>query len=181
MPGIFASTYQAVQVAYAMAAASPFCCSNMQSIYRQMQADSRHKSSLDGGVDWSGLTVMEQRAECANIRDMIEHIYSGADVDVILAKFAQDELQVPAIQRMSTYIAPRVRGTSQAVVLDLLVWIYYDRKRRPSLRGIARHHGLSDRRVRDALQAVGEITDELETGALERIGRVLVRCGYVRG
>ena len=178
---IFSSTYQAVQVAYLVAVASPPMCS-MEKTFHRLYADIDDRKANLRKIDFGGLTAIEQRGECANIRGLVEKTLSGYDpeMDIILAKFCRDHNQVMAIWRVREYVAPLVRGVAVNAIQDMLMWIYYDRSRSPSQSAIARAYDISERTVRDTIYRMAGIVDPIEESALARLTEIFVREGIAK-
>ncbi|MGD0230107.1 MAG: hypothetical protein ABSC19_07095 [Syntrophorhabdales bacterium] len=170
---IFCSAHQAVQVAYSMESRAP----DLGSSWRLLQRLRGSKTMRPDAPQWGDLSPMERRAECANIRATVEHVLIDAELDVILAKFSRDHNQLAAIMRLREHVAPMIAGKAAKAVGNILVWIYYDRRHRPSLRAIGRHYGISDGTVRSGLEEVGDIVTALEDSAMSKLTELFVRCG----
>jgi hypothetical protein len=154
---------------------------SMSQIFSRLYGEKHLGNVSVRGIDFGGMTAMEQRAECANIRAAAERVLSGPELDVVLSKFSRDHNHLAAIVRLREYIMPMMGGLkARGISGSILVWIYNDRRHRPSLRAIARHYGISDGTVRNALERVGDITEALEEKAMKRLTEVFVMDGIAK-
>lgn len=176
---IFKSTYQAVQVAYLMAAAPPTVKSMLrtcQEMYAEGQVEKRVNTS---GINFGDSDSLEQRAECANIRKIVERTLSGVELDVVLARFAVDYEQTKAVVRMQGHIKASITGVANKAADDIVMRIFCAPRHRDrlSLHNIARNHGVSYRTAKSAFKSAKDIVFSMEQQALSRLSPIFIQGG----
>ena len=106
---IFTSTYQALQVAYYMAIAPGPAISPLITIYKLYGDKNFDEKIKTSGINFGGISALEQYAECANIRRLVEKTLSGFELDVILAKFARDHFREESIKRVQEHLSMNLK------------------------------------------------------------------------
>ena len=173
---IFKSTYQAVQVSYLVALVIPSQKSILQSLYEQFGDRKGEEPIVLSGINFGKLSPMDQRAECANVRRIVETKLHGIERCIILAKFSRGLKQDRYIRRVQLHLTGLIHGIAKTAVNDIVDYLYHE-KNKISSRRISKRSGLSHHTINYALKKVTKITRGAEISALGRLSKIFVAGG----
>jgi len=194
---VFRSIQQALHVSFLMDILPVTQKGNTQVALERLMEEAGVAKAVqrDGTLNFSGLSPMEVRAQCAMVLGAVEHHclpyeraavtawFSAADTpgQRSLSEVAAHRRKVYAITALHAYAQPRLTIESPAAQ-KLLVWHVHCRgKLRDQLteRSIAAEHGLSQSTVHRNIVAVATACALLRRAGMARLQAMFIRDGLV--
>lgn len=190
---IFRSTSQALHFAYLIEAYEVAVESVMSKAIRRLMMECGIWRDEPSTVNFGGLNALEVRAQCAMIRAAVRNRLPAPEAWAVQARYGINEIvledgerrpvfsreRYDAIQNLSTWIAPSLRGMN-VMAIDLLVARAVDKRVADvSFRQMAEQMGMSKSTWQRALADVRARLRGLENMAVDRLSPAFIDDGLV--
>lgn len=170
MNGIFKTANQALHFSYVIEQYPPDTLSQMHGILESLRRESGEPHELRmTTVDMSGLTPLEIRSQCSDIRAQVRAQLQPLQAQLLEARFSQDrDTKRHAIRAIAEHVAPQL-----ALPVDValaLAWRHYvDKERRQrdfTFRQIAESYAITKSAAHRAAGQLEAIITQLEGDAV---------------
>lgn len=131
----------------------------------------------EGAVNFSGLSTLEVRAQCAQVVAMVNHLKHPAESAAVKAMFGHQVIKAAGVRDLAQYCEPTI-GSVTGMAALACAWNVFGTERQRSGLGreaIAEEFGVSERAVRDAVATIRKMglslyarADEALTERFER-------------
>lgn len=183
---IFSSTMQAIHVSYMLAGLPPTSRGNTQSVIDWMRDRLGKPEPLTLDVlrtmDWEGHSREEVRAQCAQVRKMVEKTCYPPEVHAFRAKFANDHTKAEGVRYFGDYLQDR--GVElRELKMHLLWWLCMDDRQRKdaglSLRAFEAKYAKDHVTLSRVASKWGDDLSKLRNIGVKRMEPRFVRGGLV--
>ena len=184
---IFRSVHQALHVAFVIDALPVTQKSNTQVLIERLLEDAGVVQSVreEGNVNFSGLSPMEVRGQCAMVRAAVKHHCSPMEAHALHAWFADQNAaeKILGVHAMRDHARDTGAYTIEAPMARLLIsWHVHATGRLRDMcteRAIAAEHGLSQSTVHRNIVKLRAMTSALRRAGMDRLEALFVRDGLV--
>jgi hypothetical protein len=180
---MFRTVSQALHFSYVLEQYPPHAMSQMSSVIRTIKREMGvAEDSRTSTVDLSGLSPMEARHQCADIRAAVRAQLTTVEAHVLEARFSHDrETKRLAIAALTGYCLPMT--TVSRDVVSALVWRHQappaERKRHWTFREIAASYEISEDKAERQSRIVERILRTLESAAMDGLRDRFENAGIV--
>lgn len=180
---VFRSVSQALHVSFLMASLPVAQKGNTQVALERLMEEAGVRTEVirDGTLNFSGLTSMEVRGQCAMVRGAVQHHCTAMERFAIWARFAHDASKAEGVSRLRDYCAGQFTVESPQAQM-LMVWAVHATGRvrnMVSQRAIAAEHQLSQSTVQRNMQGVAKIAGTLRRAGMLRLQPMFERDDLV--
>lgn len=179
---IFQTTGQAVHFSYVIQAYDTTPQSQMARIMRGvMQKMGISDGTGPSSIDFTGLTPLEVRGQCAMIRGCVRNHLRFTEANALEARYSSDrDTKRFAIRALADYYAPML-GISTSIAMALM-WrqhVEHSMRKNFTLRMIATEYGISKSSVHRTEKALQQYLDNIESAALSNLHARFVADGVI--
>ncbi|MCW5319647.1 hypothetical protein D5039_00155 [Verminephrobacter aporrectodeae subsp. tuberculatae] len=168
-PSIFRSTGQCLHVAFLMEILPATTRGFMQAMLEaHMKAlGVREEDVQERTIDFSGMSALEIRGQCAMVRGMVEHHLVLPEACAVKAHYGHTVTKAAGVRGLAAYVAPLLSTTHRDAVLALAWGVYGTEKQR---------EGLSSREIAD-YYGLAKSTAQRDQQTIKRMGRDMLSRG----
>lgn len=184
---VFRSVSQALHVSFVIDTLPVTQKSNTQVVIERLLEDAGVAKSVreEGSVNFSGLSPMEVRGQCAMVRAAVKHHCTEVEAHALHAWFADQNAneKILGVHAMRDAAQARSLFTIEAPMARLLIaWHVHASGRLRDMcteRAIADENGLSQSTVHRNIVAVRKMASGLRRGGMDRLEALFSRDGLV--
>lgn len=155
---IFRNVNQALHMAYLMHVLPVTQKGTTQTMIEHMvrQAGLRTEDYIDSTIDFSGLSPLEVRGQCALIRGAVDHHCTPIERAAIVAYYALDSTKAEGVRVLRQHVSPLLNMDNPSLEM-LIVWCVHAQgaaREQCTERAIAGEYGMSQSTVHRAINTV---------------------------
>lgn len=180
---IFQSIGQALHVSFLMDSLPVTQKGNTQAMLERLMEEAGVPREIrrDGSLNFSGLSPMEVRGQCAMVRGAVGHHCTAMEAHAIRAWFAHDASKAEGVRQLRDFFGGLFTIESPQAQM-LIVWHIHAQGRARDLcteRAIAGEHGLSQSTVHRNIVAVGRACAGPRVAGMRRLEALFQRDGLI--
>lgn len=183
MSAMFRTVTQALHFSYVIEQYPVHAMSQMPALIRSIKAEMGvPEESRDSTVNLSGLSPLEARHQCADIRAAVRKQLSTVEAHVLEARFSHDPMvKAAAVAALTRYCLP-LMGVGEDIV-KALVWRHNsppDRQEKDwSFREIGETYGISKDKAARSAKALAKVLRAVESAAVDALRDRFEHAGIV--
>lgn len=122
-------------------------------------------------VDFSGLSPLEVRAQCAQVISMVNHLPHEAERYACHAIYGHQTIKADGVRGMARYVGPVLSVSSNDFSLYCAWHVFATQRQRDGLSqgDIARHFGVTVAAVREACATIRKYTSNMHGRAIDSL------------
>jgi len=182
---VFRSVHQALHVSHLMAILPPTQKSNTQALIEQLMRDAGviREVEKDGTLNFSGLSPLEIRGQCAMVRGAVVHHCTEPERMAIWAWFAHDGTKAEGVRYLCNFFAHlwTVESPQARMLMTWRASVTDDSKaaRMCSYRDIEGEHGIAKSTAQRQVQAMAKAAKRLRENGASRLEELFLSHGLV--
>lgn len=156
---VFVSVGQALHVSFLMAVMPAVCKSPTQMVIEDLVKENHVWDGVDpprySGVNFSGLSPLEVRAQCALVVGAVERIQHPAERAAVKAIYGYQCIKADGVRVLADYVSPQLSMSSSAVLA--VAWHVFATKRQAkdiTLAAIRKEYGVEPQALRWAKEKI---------------------------